>query len=95
LSVDKALPGTAVTIFGSNFTPGTQVILQPGGTVIGTSLPTVVDEITFTVPSTLANIKYSLFVDNGEESIPVEFSILRNVSISTTAEADILLGGFN
>lgn len=97
ITPDRVEGGDSVVITGSNFTPGTEVVLVPGNIVVGKSLPTVTDEITITLPLVLSNVKYSLFADNGIESNRVDLFVLRDVTFtpSNNDEMDITIMSAN
>ena len=86
--------GDPLTLTGTGFTPGTQVILDPGGQVIATSSPTDTTSITLTVPFGLPNVLHRLHVTNGGASNSIELFVLRDVTLSTaigvTAEVTVI-----
>lgn len=94
LSSIKAYAGDQVVISGSGFTPGTQIYLNPGNILIGTSMPTITDEITVTIPYGLANQRYVMTVTNGAYSQTTNIYVVRDIEFSTNAGQviDIIIG---
>ena len=97
LSITRAFVGDTVVVFGSGFSPGTQVFLNPGNILIGTSLPTVTDEITVTIPFGIPNIRHVITVNNDTSSDTISIFVIRDVSFSspTGQTIDVLSGELN
>ncbi len=73
--------GDPLVITGTGFTPGTQVIAEPGGKLLGTSNPTDTTTINLTVPYNLPNVKHTLCVTNGNTSNKIDLFVVRDVTI--------------
>jgi hypothetical protein len=98
LTIYRGYEGDSITITGSGFTPGTQVILNPGNILAGTSMPTVTDEITFTIPVGIPNVMYSVSVNNGgSTATSTNLFVVKDITFTTsTGQAiDVLIGVLN
>ena len=78
----RLYPGDTLVLTGTGFTPGTQVVLNPGGKVIGVSSPLSTTSITLTLPFGLPNVKHQVTVSNGNQSNSVELFVLRDVTLA-------------
>jgi len=98
ISHERAYIGDVITLTGTNFTPGSQVLLLPGDILAGISMPTITTSIDFEIPSGIPNIKYSLYVSNGTNSNAVELFVEEDRTIenpSGEVNAEVTLGEFN
>lgn len=85
LVVQSVKSGDVITITGTGFTPGSQIILEPGSRLVGAVNPVDTTTANLTIPYGLPNIKHKLYVDNGNRSNGIDLFITRSVSITAKA----------
>ena len=97
LPIQQLYPGDLVVLTGIGFTPGSQVILEPGFKIVAISNPTITTTISFTLPFGLPNVKHKLYINNGNTSNSIDLFVIRDVLIETATStvADVSLAEVN
>jgi len=83
LAVQTVQSGQTITITGTGFTPGSQIILEPGGIVIGEVSPVDPTTVEVTIPYGLPNVKHKLYISNGNDSNSIDLFVTRTVFIAS------------